>query len=228
MAEAFGVEGRGKFYDSVGALRDVVQNHLLQVVALLAMEPPVGADARQRSRREGQAVQARCAPFDPDRDGARPVPRLHRRRRRASRLRHRDVRGPAASRSTRGAGPACRGSSARARRCRPPPPRRWSSSRRRPGCSSRSPACRARPEPPALPARQGRRHHAAPAGQGARRRAGHAAGRPRGDLRGGVRRAGKRPTSGSRGRHGRRRPPLRPRGQPRRAVAHRRPVAPTS
>ncbi len=45
MAETIGVEGRGSFYDSVGALRDVVQNHLLQVVALLAMEPPVGPDA---------------------------------------------------------------------------------------------------------------------------------------------------------------------------------------
>jgi glucose-6-phosphate 1-dehydrogenase len=40
MAEAFGVEGRGRFYDATGAIRDVVQNHLLQVVALLAMEPP--------------------------------------------------------------------------------------------------------------------------------------------------------------------------------------------
>jgi glucose-6-phosphate 1-dehydrogenase len=46
MAETIGVEGRGSFYDSVGALRDVVQNHLMQVVALLAMEPPVGPDAR--------------------------------------------------------------------------------------------------------------------------------------------------------------------------------------
>jgi len=46
MAESFGVEGRGKFYDSVGALKDVVQNHLLQVVAFLAMEPPAGPDAR--------------------------------------------------------------------------------------------------------------------------------------------------------------------------------------
>ena len=46
MSESFGVEGRGRFYESVGALRDVVQNHLLQVVALLAMEPPAGADAR--------------------------------------------------------------------------------------------------------------------------------------------------------------------------------------
>jgi glucose-6-phosphate 1-dehydrogenase len=45
FAEAIGVEGRGSFYDSVGALRDVVQNHLLQVVALLAMEPPVGPEA---------------------------------------------------------------------------------------------------------------------------------------------------------------------------------------
>ena len=40
MAEQFGVEGRGEFYESVGAVRDVVQNHLLQVTALLAMEPP--------------------------------------------------------------------------------------------------------------------------------------------------------------------------------------------
>ena len=45
MAEDFGVGSRGKFYESVGALRDVVQNHLLQVVALLGMEPPAGSDA---------------------------------------------------------------------------------------------------------------------------------------------------------------------------------------
>jgi glucose-6-phosphate 1-dehydrogenase len=47
MMESFGVEGRGKFYEEVGAIRDVVQNHLLQVVAHLAMEPPVsrGVDA---------------------------------------------------------------------------------------------------------------------------------------------------------------------------------------
>jgi len=44
MAESFGVETRGKFYEEVGAIRDVVQNHLLQVVAHLAMEPPVGRD----------------------------------------------------------------------------------------------------------------------------------------------------------------------------------------
>ena len=44
LAESFGVEGRGGFYDNVGAIRDVVQNHLLQVVALLAMDAPIGDD----------------------------------------------------------------------------------------------------------------------------------------------------------------------------------------
>ena len=41
MFESFGVEGRGKFYDGVGAIRDVLQNHLLQVLAMLTMEPPI-------------------------------------------------------------------------------------------------------------------------------------------------------------------------------------------
>jgi glucose-6-phosphate 1-dehydrogenase len=45
LAEDFGVEGRGTFYDNVGAVRDVLQNHLLQMVSLLAMEPPVSAHA---------------------------------------------------------------------------------------------------------------------------------------------------------------------------------------
>jgi len=40
MAESFGVQGRGKFYEEAGAIRDVVQNHLLQVISFLAMEPP--------------------------------------------------------------------------------------------------------------------------------------------------------------------------------------------
>lgn len=44
MAEQFGVEGRGSFYEETGAIRDVVQNHLLQVVANLAMEPPVSGE----------------------------------------------------------------------------------------------------------------------------------------------------------------------------------------
>jgi glucose-6-phosphate 1-dehydrogenase len=45
MAEDFGVDDRGAFYDPVGALRDVVQNHLLQVIGLIAAEPPSAADA---------------------------------------------------------------------------------------------------------------------------------------------------------------------------------------
>jgi glucose-6-phosphate 1-dehydrogenase len=46
MTESFGVEDRGHFYDPVGALRDVVVNHLMQVVAAAAMEPPSGRDPR--------------------------------------------------------------------------------------------------------------------------------------------------------------------------------------
>jgi glucose-6-phosphate 1-dehydrogenase len=46
MAERFGVEDRGHFYDPVGALRDVVVNHLMQLVALAAMEAPAGSDAQ--------------------------------------------------------------------------------------------------------------------------------------------------------------------------------------
>jgi glucose-6-phosphate 1-dehydrogenase len=45
MAEAFGVQGRGAFYDQTGTIRDVVQNHLFQILANLAMEPPVRTDS---------------------------------------------------------------------------------------------------------------------------------------------------------------------------------------
>ncbi len=45
MAESFGIQGRGAFYDRVGTVRDVIQNHLFQVLANLAMEPPARADA---------------------------------------------------------------------------------------------------------------------------------------------------------------------------------------
>lgn len=65
MTEDFGVEGRGKFYDEVGALRDVVQNHLLQVLALLAIEPPVSDDA-DAMKDEVVKVLKSMKPFDPD------------------------------------------------------------------------------------------------------------------------------------------------------------------
>jgi glucose-6-phosphate 1-dehydrogenase len=45
MAESFGVRGRGHFYEEVGAIRDVVENHMFQVLALLAMDAPIGTDA---------------------------------------------------------------------------------------------------------------------------------------------------------------------------------------
>jgi glucose-6-phosphate 1-dehydrogenase len=65
MAEAFGIEGRGRFYDEVGAIRDVVQNHLLQVAALLAMEAPIqrspetARDERNRLFRAMRPLTAR-------------------------------------------------------------------------------------------------------------------------------------------------------------------------
>ncbi len=64
MAEDFGLEGRGKFYDEVGALRDVVQNHLLQILALMAMEPPVSDDADAMSDEVVKVLRS-MKPFDP-------------------------------------------------------------------------------------------------------------------------------------------------------------------
>jgi glucose-6-phosphate 1-dehydrogenase len=67
MAESFGVEDRGHFYDPVGAVRDVVVNHLMQVLAVAAMEPPAGSDsealkdAKYALLRAVQAIDpARC------------------------------------------------------------------------------------------------------------------------------------------------------------------------
>lgn len=64
MAESFGVEGRGRFYDSIGATRDVVQNHLLQMVALLGMEPPV-SDEPDALRDERAKVLSAMKPLEP-------------------------------------------------------------------------------------------------------------------------------------------------------------------
>jgi glucose-6-phosphate 1-dehydrogenase len=58
MAEKFGVQGRGRFYEEAGAIRDVVQNHLLQVVSLLAMEPPAGGHADPLRSRKVDLVQS--------------------------------------------------------------------------------------------------------------------------------------------------------------------------
>lgn len=66
MAEPFGVEGRGAFYDEVGTIRDVVQNHLLQVLSILVMEPPIAGDA-QSLRDEKAKVLRAVRPLSPDR-----------------------------------------------------------------------------------------------------------------------------------------------------------------
>src|SRR5262245_54309135 len=65
MAEAFGVEGRGAFYDETGAIRDVIQNHMLQVVGFLAMEPPTST-YHESIRDEQVKVFRMIRPLDPD------------------------------------------------------------------------------------------------------------------------------------------------------------------
>jgi glucose-6-phosphate 1-dehydrogenase len=65
MAEAFGVQGRGKFYDETGAIRDVIENHLLQVVGYLAMEPPISVEA-DRIRDEQVKVFRAIKPIKPE------------------------------------------------------------------------------------------------------------------------------------------------------------------
>ena len=139
MAEDFGVEDRGHFYDPVGALRDVVVNHLMQVVAAAAMEPPARGDpetikdaqvALFQRRRRGRpgALRARASTTATARSTAS---RRTRRPRRTPRC---------GSTSRTGAGPACRSSSAPASGCRSPRPSCGSSSSTRrssaSGCSS--------------------------------------------------------------------------------------------
>jgi glucose-6-phosphate 1-dehydrogenase len=64
MAEQFGVQGRGGFYEEVGAIRDVVQNHLLQVIALLAMDAPVGHEPQAMQTEKLRLFRA-MRPLDP-------------------------------------------------------------------------------------------------------------------------------------------------------------------
>ena len=65
MAEDFGVQGRGAFYDQTGAVRDVIQNHLFQVLANLAMEPPVRTDS-ESIRNERVKVLEAIPPLKPE------------------------------------------------------------------------------------------------------------------------------------------------------------------
>nr|WP_245727994.1 glucose-6-phosphate dehydrogenase [Nitrosovibrio tenuis] len=65
LAENFGVEGRGRFYESAGCLRDVIQNHLFQIVALLAMEPPSHKGFKPIQGEKADVFQA-MRPVNPD------------------------------------------------------------------------------------------------------------------------------------------------------------------
>ena len=119
VAEEIGVEGRGKFYEQTGVTRDIVENHLMQLLCLTAMEPPISlsADAVRdekvkvlrslrpmersevRAQRRARAVRARHR-------ARRRGPRLPRGARRVARVAGRDVRRDAACSSTTGAGAA--------------------------------------------------------------------------------------------------------------------------
>ena len=124
MAESFGVADRGHFYDPVGALRDVVVNHLMQLVGVAAMEAPAGNDAKTLKDAkyaffraiENATPRTTCA--GSTRATSTSTASRRTRRRRPTRR--------CASTSTTGAGRACRGSYARARRC---PSRRRSCAR---------------------------------------------------------------------------------------------------
>src|SRR5450759_3066028 len=65
LSEDFGVENRGAFYETAGCLRDVIQNHLFQIVALLAMEPPAGRDFGAVHNEKAKVFRA-MRPLKPD------------------------------------------------------------------------------------------------------------------------------------------------------------------
>ena len=117
MAETLGVAGRGKFYEETGAIRDVIQNHLLQIVALLSMEPPVNTEGESLRDEKVKLLKA-VRPVAPARDSCAA----------SSRATARSPAWPRTPRSrptprwcctsTRGAGAACRSTCAPASACR--------------------------------------------------------------------------------------------------------------
>ena len=125
IAEDLGVEKRGAFYDQTGALRDMVQNHALQLLCALAMEPPINAHA-DAIRDEKLKVLRSLKPWTAETLDAerhpRPVHGGHRRGRSGARLprgagrqsaaARRKPSSPCGPRSPTGAGPACRSTSA--------------------------------------------------------------------------------------------------------------------
>ena len=149
MAEDIGLGGRAGYYDGIGAARDVIQNHLLQLLAFTAMEEPTSFSARRAARREDQGPQRHPPRVPAGRDhGARPVRRRLAGRRAGARpqgggglrpeLHDRDVRGDHLRGRRPGAGPACRSTCA--------PASGWAGgSPRSPWCSSGRRTCRSTP-----------------------------------------------------------------------------------
>ena len=146
VAETLGVEGRSRYYDGIGALRDMIQNHLIQMMTFATMEPPALWDAEMIRDHKVEVLKA-VRTVDPDADAVRgqytaglvegePRHRVPRRARRRSRR-----RAPTRSRrcgctSTRGGGKACRSCCGRASGSRPRRTRsRSGSGSRRRGCS---------------------------------------------------------------------------------------------
>ena len=131
MAEAFDVADRGAFFDQAGTIRDVVQNHLLQVISLLAMEAPSGPDPPRPSATSSSRCSTRSARSDPRTWSAASTAAIGRSRAwpRTPRSRRSS---PSGSTSIPGAGAACRSTSGPARPCRSRRPRSWSSCASRP------------------------------------------------------------------------------------------------
>ena len=119
MAENFGVQGRGRFYEEAGAIRDVIQNHLLQVLAYLAMDPPTGEE-HDAIRDEKSRILKAVRPLTPG-DIVRGQFKGYRQEDRCrSGFQRRDLSPPSNSASIPGAGRACLSTSAPASACRSP------------------------------------------------------------------------------------------------------------
>ena len=113
MAENFGVKGRGKFYDETGVIRDVIQNHLLQIVSYLAMEAPSSTYA-EAIRDEQAKVLRTIRPLSAQKIMRGSVPRLSRRAGRRQGFASGARMQRCGSTSTPGGGKACRSTCARA------------------------------------------------------------------------------------------------------------------
>ena len=124
MAEDFGVEGRGRFYDEVGCIRDVIENHLLNVLLLLAMEPPAGRSADDLIDEKVQVLKAIRTLTKDDVVRGQFAGYLERARR-GARLAGRDLCGGALLRRHLALAATCPSSSAPANPCRCMPPKSW-------------------------------------------------------------------------------------------------------